>query len=210
MGRCRRSRRRGSLQPHPPASPGTSPQAGTTSPSSGQAFARGCDLAGDLIFVAGKQSPPAHDHPPIHDHGLGSRWRREHDGRDEVFDAGMRQIIDPEARDVGALARLENTAIIAAEALRPATCRQPQRSEEHTSELQSPCNLVCRLLLEKKKKKTKRKNGKKADGAQQGGNTAEKATAMAADSRHPHAARHAQVLADTRHVAMTAASTLPA
>src|SRR2546426_3363436 len=32
----------------------------------------------------------------------------------------------------------------------------PGRSEEHTSELQSPCNLVCRLLLEKKKKdKTK-------------------------------------------------------
>src|SRR5256885_15882003 len=29
------------------------------------------------------------------------------------------------------------------------------RSEEHTSELQSPCNLVCRLLLEKKKKSTR-------------------------------------------------------
>src|SRR5256885_3758324 len=29
----------------------------------------------------------------------------------------------------------------------------PLRSEEHTSELQSPCNLVCRLLLEKKKNK---------------------------------------------------------
>src|SRR5205807_10256211 len=29
------------------------------------------------------------------------------------------------------------------------------RSEEHTSELQSPCNLVCRLLLEKKKTKTR-------------------------------------------------------
>src|SRR5256885_11083437 len=28
---------------------------------------------------------------------------------------------------------------------------QTDRSEEHTSELQSPCNLVCRLLLEKKK-----------------------------------------------------------
>src|SRR5256885_8354301 len=28
------------------------------------------------------------------------------------------------------------------------------RSEEHTSELQSPCNLVCRLLLEKKKQRT--------------------------------------------------------
>src|SRR5256885_11424527 len=31
--------------------------------------------------------------------------------------------------------------------------RGQRRSEEHTSELQSPCNLVCRLLLEKKKKK---------------------------------------------------------
>src|ERR1022692_1720699 len=35
----------------------------------------------------------------------------------------------------------------------PMTCQQRDntRSEEHTSELQSPCNLVCRLLLEKKK-----------------------------------------------------------
>src|SRR5688500_19757349 len=30
-------------------------------------------------------------------------------------------------------------------------CSVERRSEEHTSELQSPCNLVCRLLLEKKK-----------------------------------------------------------
>src|SRR2546426_3614731 len=43
---------------------------------------------------------------------------------------------------------------------RPRDERQPRgparrapRSEEHTSELQSPCNLVCRLLLEKKKQK---------------------------------------------------------
>src|SRR5256885_17010399 len=33
------------------------------------------------------------------------------------------------------------------------TSKTDRRSEEHTSELQSPCNLVCRLLLEKKKKK---------------------------------------------------------
>src|SRR5256885_7317050 len=33
-------------------------------------------------------------------------------------------------------------------------CRPACRSEEHTSELQSPCNLVCRLLLEKKKNTT--------------------------------------------------------
>src|SRR2546426_8733751 len=32
-----------------------------------------------------------------------------------------------------------------------------ERSEEHTSELQSPCNLVCRLLLEKKKKRRRSK-----------------------------------------------------
>src|SRR2546426_11275885 len=37
---------------------------------------------------------------------------------------------------------------VAANGARPAL----GRSEEHTSELQSPCNLVCRLLLEKKKK----------------------------------------------------------
>src|SRR5256885_5464087 len=34
------------------------------------------------------------------------------------------------------------------------TSSKCRRSEEHTSELQSPCNLVCRLLLEKKKKQT--------------------------------------------------------
>src|SRR5256885_2559235 len=40
-------------------------------------------------------------------------------------------------------------------AMRPievASAITARRSEEHTSELQSPCNLVCRLLLEKKKK----------------------------------------------------------
>src|SRR5438876_8976206 len=35
---------------------------------------------------------------------------------------------------------------------RPAVLRGRDRSEEHTSELQSPVHLVCRLLLEKKKK----------------------------------------------------------
>src|SRR5205807_9703996 len=38
---------------------------------------------------------------------------------------------------------------LAARGVRSAVCEG--RSEEHTSELQSPCNLVCRLLLEKKK-----------------------------------------------------------
>src|SRR5256885_6539118 len=34
---------------------------------------------------------------------------------------------------------------------------EPERSEEHTSELQSPCNLVCRLLLEKKKQRLRQR-----------------------------------------------------
>src|SRR5256885_7134767 len=41
---------------------------------------------------------------------------------------------------------------IHAEPFLEAALIQLGRSEEHTSELQSPCNLVCRLLLEKKKK----------------------------------------------------------
>src|SRR5256885_10949247 len=39
-------------------------------------------------------------------------------------------------------------------ASRTSTSQSKKRSEEHTSELQSPCNLVCRLLLEKKKQRT--------------------------------------------------------
>src|SRR2546430_7229328 len=41
--------------------------------------------------------------------------------------------------------------------------RDRERSEEHTSELQSQSNLVCRLLLEKKKKKKKKNNKQKRD-----------------------------------------------
>src|ERR1039457_4661338 len=49
-----------------------------------------------------------------------------------------------------------NPKVYAALAAVPLAANDPptrHRSEEHTSELQSPCNLVCRLLLEKKKKK---------------------------------------------------------
>src|SRR2546421_7995781 len=40
---------------------------------------------------------------------------------------------------------------------------RPARSEEHTSELQSRSDLVCRLLLEKKKKKEKTSKGSQSD-----------------------------------------------
>src|SRR5256885_12999334 len=52
-----------------------------------------------------------------------------------------------------ARSELERAHIIGA-AARPR--HAGKRSEEHTSELQSPCNLVCRLLLEKKKKNKQR------------------------------------------------------
>src|SRR3989454_9097221 len=53
----------------------------------------------------------------------------------------------------------ENTTLVRearnARRAAPAAAGFAWRSEEHTSELQSPCNLVCRLLLEKKKKMIK-------------------------------------------------------
>src|SRR2546426_7684132 len=52
---------------------------------------------------------------------------------------------DPSLRLQGALAKREACPA------RRRFWRRKDRSEEHTSELQSPCNLVCRLLLEKKK-----------------------------------------------------------
>src|SRR5256885_9318796 len=46
------------------------------------------------------------------------------------------------------------TVFVRANANSPPTLSVLTRSEEHTSELQSPCNLVCRLLLEKKNMKS--------------------------------------------------------
>src|SRR5256885_8751282 len=54
------------------------------------------------------------------------RWRPRHATRDPILESGGRPP-------------------------RLASPDRHRRSEEHTSELQSPCNLVCRLLLEKKK-----------------------------------------------------------
>src|SRR2546427_2777838 len=48
-----------------------------------------------------------------------------------------------------------------------ATSWQEIRSEEHTSELQSQSNLVCRLLLEKKKNKDRKLNTQKKDESRQ-------------------------------------------
>src|SRR5688500_20091601 len=54
--------------------------------------------------------------------------------------------------EIPGMPQTEGTCIVVSVAVQ-ATVPGRRRSEEHTSELQSPCNLVCRLLLEKKKKK---------------------------------------------------------
>src|SRR5256885_5683578 len=51
---------------------------------------------------------------------------------------------DPEVGDLGVAVAIDEDVLRLEVAVH-------DRSEEHTSELQSPCNLVCRLLLEKKK-----------------------------------------------------------
>src|SRR2546426_6317493 len=58
--------------------------------------------------------------------------------------------LDLRSEDPKALAALDGTVRATLER----ALGDENRSEEHTSELQSPCNLVCRLLLEKKKNKT--------------------------------------------------------
>src|SRR2546426_7764618 len=68
---------------------------------------------------------------------LGRRARLGHCGR-RYFGSGRCQ--------------LAVTSIVGEQSARCTASAIATRSEEHTSELQSPCNLVCRLLLEKKKK----------------------------------------------------------
>src|SRR5256885_5629992 len=56
---------------------------------------------------------------------------------------------------VARIAGVEMRRLLELATRRPRVAHLPEglRSEEHTSELQSPCNLVCRLLLEKKNRK---------------------------------------------------------
>src|SRR5256885_3401479 len=62
---------------------------------------------------------------------------------DEIGEGGLVAAIPPphQQRRIGGRRRCQLAQVA-----------KERRSEEHTSELQSPCNLVCRLLLEKKKK----------------------------------------------------------
>src|SRR2546426_6115442 len=70
--------------------------------------------------------------------------------------AGVASTVEPHVRHARVRRQLEDAAGLVPREGREERARLSRidgaRSEEHTSELQSPCNLVCRLLLEKKKK----------------------------------------------------------
>src|SRR5256885_1040799 len=77
----------------------------------------------------------------------GQHWPLQQGGeRADGGRAARRTLVDGRLSREQRLGVRATAAVTATRALR---LRQ-QRSEEHTSELQSPCNLVCRLLLEKK------------------------------------------------------------
>src|SRR5258708_16520302 len=69
---------------------------------------------------------------------------------------GGRHGVDPQIDERAAVLRRREVDEIRAQLSGQKEGRVRRRSEEHTSELQSPDHLVCRLLLEKKKKRTKR------------------------------------------------------
>src|SRR5205807_10349474 len=65
-----------------------------------------------------------------------------------VFVTGYgRESIDPSYAAIQTLEKPVEQQLLAAVFKRSSRRQAPLRSEEHTSELQSPCNLVCRLLL---------------------------------------------------------------
>src|SRR2546426_7818529 len=81
--------------------------------------------------------------------------------QDALFLADLAQVFGvaatkaPDAASTSRFTKLAEDTLVVERSLHE-TYGKRWRSEEHTSELQSPCNLVCRLLLEKKKVRTRK------------------------------------------------------
>src|SRR5688500_3253972 len=123
-------------------SPGWRPDAGGWSPGSELVGGGAIPLGGGTGWLVGGCGAGAGP-------GGGSEWGAAlSDGSPEKCFAGYlggRTLIAFATCPCTTWSRRKRTSVPA-----PSAC--DSRSEEHTSELQSPCNLVCRLLLEKKKK----------------------------------------------------------
>src|SRR5690606_39817036 len=104
-------------------------------------------FAGAMTFAAcnntANKTEDAHEVEHTHDHA--------HDGHDHA----EHLLADAEAAYNKAKADLDAAVASGDEKAEESARKALARSEEHTSELQSRENLVCRLLLEKKKKKKK-------------------------------------------------------
>src|SRR5205807_8838714 len=106
-----------------------------------------------FLFYIPAVHPYLHSFPTRRSSDLGrglvksSSWKiTPRTGRNPTF--APASWIGVTARSMSRLSRRDSTTA-ASPILWPSSARST-RSEEHTSELQSPCNLVCRLLLEKK------------------------------------------------------------
>src|SRR5207248_144641 len=112
------------------------------------------------VATAGRRTARERPNPSV---ALLTEYANQHDGSplwlwgltpDWLLDVGTKRRTRIALADLGARqAQYEFTEV--AWKQRGALRRAAARSEEHTSELQSPYDLVCRLLLEKKKKKKK-------------------------------------------------------
>src|SRR2546426_7074060 len=156
--------------PASPERPGVQASGAANVPGAPSSLVLGWDGARYLVVFAGDQAPPDFAQRVS---ALGGVVDTILDGVGLAVASGLTDPAARELRSAPGVMAVEPDLILGAEAAdelaaadlgvadatevaigsSAAPTGAPTRSEEHTSELQSPCNLVCRLLLEKKKKK---------------------------------------------------------
>src|SRR2546426_5147081 len=111
-----------------------------------------CARAGELVLVVAQPDKPVGRRQELQAPAT-KRWAQQHGVRveqpDKVKQGRLAAVLASARPDVAVVAGYGRLPP------EPATTSKSglARLEEHTSELQSPCNIVCRLLLEKKKKR---------------------------------------------------------
>src|SRR5690242_20981821 len=119
----------------------------------------------DRAGARGERAGPPRQVAPVAE----ERRRGDAVGGDHVAPVGRHQVSSSRAISIRRDRKYANSRVKAIQLTKRASPMAgssgagsgPRRSEEHTSELQSHVNLVCRLLLEKKKKKKKRRDADK-------------------------------------------------
>src|SRR5256886_4112306 len=107
-----------------------------------------------FFFFFNDPAPPEISPLPLHDplpiSSRAEKWNRSNSPSNASRQSALLQRIGPSRRS----SAVGSNSPPFRNGRRPSARAAPERSEEHTSELQSQSNLVCRLLLEKKKKYT--------------------------------------------------------